>query len=198
MTVRLHGIDAPEGRQAHGRAATKALRSLLEGEALELEPVEQTDGYGRLVARVMVAGDDRNARMVANGYAWAYRQYLGRGTADERYCQLEADARSAGRGLWAAGSGVPEPPWEFRARSRGGRLPARDWTAETAALCIAAIGGAPAGCHIKGNINARGDRIYHLPGSRSWAATRIDTGRGERWFCTSEEAEAAGWRAPRR
>jgi hypothetical protein len=49
-------------------------------------------------------------------------------------------------------------------------------------------------CDIKGNINARGERIYHVPGGRWYAATRIDRLRGERWFCSEEEARAAGWR----
>ncbi len=52
-------------------------------------------------------------------------------------------------------------------------------------------------CRIKGNIGRGGVRIYHTPGSTNYAATRINTARGERWFCTAAEAEAAGWRAPR-
>lgn len=48
---------------------------------------------------------------------------------------------------------------------------------------------------IKGNISARGDKIYHLPGSRSYVATQIDTRQGERYFCSEAEAQAAGWRA---
>ena len=54
-----------------------------------------------------------------------------------------------------------------------------------------------AGTGIKGNINRKGERIYHVPGSRSYAETIIDEGKGERWFCTEAEAIAAGWRAPR-
>lgn len=53
------------------------------------------------------------------------------------------------------------------------------------------------GCLIKGNINSEGARIYHLPGSSSYAGTRIDETRGERWFGTEEEARDAGWRPPR-
>ncbi|MGE0284581.1 MAG: hypothetical protein AB7P20_28765 [Rhizobiaceae bacterium] len=34
--------------------------------------------------------------------------------------------------------------------------------------------------------------------SRHYAATRIDTSKGERWFCTEAEAKATGWRAPYR
>lgn len=50
---------------------------------------------------------------------------------------------------------------------------------------------------IKGNINARGDKLYHLPGCPSYASTRIDESRGERLFASEVEARAAGWvRAP--
>lgn len=211
ISIRLHGIDAPERRQARGSAATKALRSLLEGESLEIEPVEQSDGYGRMVAKVRVRGDDVNARMVESGYAWAYRRYLRRGPGDERYCQLEADARSAGRGVWGDPPQQWQPPWEFRAR--GEYAAGLRYASETAASCIAAIGGgspvtagvpladappAAGDCLIKGNINARGERIYHVPGTRSYADTRIDEARGERWFCSTGEAEGAGWRAVRR
>lgn len=48
------------------------------------------------------------------------------------------------------------------------------------------------GCEIKGNF--RKERIYHLPGQRYYDKTVIDPGRGERWFCTEEEAVANGWR----
>ena len=48
----------------------------------------------------------------------------------------------------------------------------------------------------KGNISRSG-KIYHVPGSGSYEKTRIDESKGERWFCTEEEAKAAGWRAPR-
>ena len=54
----------------------------------------------------------------------------------------------------------------------------------------------PTACLIKGNINSKGDKIYHVPGSSSYASTVIDTAAGERWFCTEEEAIAAGWHAP--
>ncbi|TFG81843.1 MAG: thermonuclease family protein [Chromatiales bacterium] len=201
ITVRMHGIDTPERNQANGKTATKLLRTLVEGEALEIEPIEQRDRYDRMVAKVFVRGEDVNARMVSSGYAWAYRQYLRREPADEAYCRLEAEARDEGRGLWAAARARPEPPWVFRARKDGREVAAIDYREETAEKCLAAIGQAAVGsssaCPIKGNINARGEKIYHVPGSSSYTATRIDAGKGERWFCSVEEAEQAGWRAPR-
>ena len=51
------------------------------------------------------------------------------------------------------------------------------------------------GCNIKGNISVRtGERIYHVPGGKFYDATRISLSNGERWFCSEEEARAAGWR----
>lgn len=52
-------------------------------------------------------------------------------------------------------------------------------------------GGGP----IKGNISVEsGERLYHVPGMRDYDITRIDVEKGERWFRTEAEAQAAGWR----
>lgn len=49
-------------------------------------------------------------------------------------------------------------------------------------------------CNIKGNVNTRGERIYHVPGQKYYNDTEISRSHGERWFCSEEEARAAGWR----
>lgn len=49
-------------------------------------------------------------------------------------------------------------------------------------------------CNIKGNVNTRGERIYHVPGQEYYEETRIVAAHGERWFCSEAEARAAGWR----
>jgi hypothetical protein len=51
-----------------------------------------------------------------------------------------------------------------------------------------------AGCVIKGNISSSGERIYHVPGQRYYDKTLIHLSKGERRFCTEQEAVAAGWR----
>jgi hypothetical protein len=57
----------------------------------------------------------------------------------------------------------------------------------------------PPGCVIKGNINIRtGERVYHMPGQKHYNDVTIETGNGERWFCTEDEAEANGWRRARK
>lgn len=51
-----------------------------------------------------------------------------------------------------------------------------------------------AACVIKANINRQGEKIYHLPGQLNYGRTVIDPEAGEMWFCSEEEAVAAGWR----
>ncbi|MBL4795981.1 MAG: hypothetical protein JKY50_01055 [Oleispira sp.] len=54
-------------------------------------------------------------------------------------------------------------------------------------------------CDIKGNVSYNtGVRIYHVPGQRNYNETVISRHRGERWFCTEEEARNSGWRKARR
>ncbi len=49
-------------------------------------------------------------------------------------------------------------------------------------------------CNIKGNISATGERIYHLPSQDYYVETAISFAKGERWFCSENEARQAGWR----
>jgi hypothetical protein len=53
-------------------------------------------------------------------------------------------------------------------------------------------------CLLKGNINARGEKILHSPGNAAYDRTVIDPERGEQWFCDVATAEAEGWRAAQR
>jgi hypothetical protein len=49
---------------------------------------------------------------------------------------------------------------------------------------------------IKGNISDDGEKIYHTPESPNYHQVVIDESKGERLFCTVQEAEDAGWRPP--
>jgi hypothetical protein len=51
---------------------------------------------------------------------------------------------------------------------------------------------APSG-EVKGNIDADGRKLYHLPGCPSYAQVKIEPEKGERTFATEAEAQAAGW-----
>jgi endonuclease YncB( thermonuclease family) len=207
IIVRLHAIDAPERAQPWGRQASAALeRRLRKGTQVTLQPITQ-DTYDRLVAVVYLRDESLNAWMVQQGHAWAYRQYLD----DAQYCAWEQQARAAGSGVWSLPSTKRVAPWEFRQAEREHTQIVTGATVETESACVAAMNNrgtvtntavtdpaqpAAGPCRIKGNINDQGDRIYHVPGSDAYERTGISTSRGERWFCTEEEARKAGWRAP--
>jgi hypothetical protein len=53
-------------------------------------------------------------------------------------------------------------------------------------------------CTIKGNVNRSGECIYHQPTSRWYAKIQMNISKGTRWFCSVEDAEAAGCRETRR
>lgn len=116
VTVRLYGIDAPETRkpdspgQPFGSQAKRVLMFKVLGKEVTAE-VQDRDQYGRAVGVLQLAGRDINAELVAEGMAWAYRQYLG-GPYASRYIALEEQARRQHRGLWRDSN--PRPPWEFR------------------------------------------------------------------------------------
>lgn len=180
--IRIYGIDAPETAQRCqlpsgtwdcAGAAIDALAAMTAGRMVTCQGDER-DQYGRLIARCATDGTaDIGARLVSQGLAWAFVKY------SRAYVQLEAAPRAKRIGIWQSQT---QPPWEYRARR---------WA--TAAQL------APEkNCPIKGNINERGEKIYHAPWSKTYAKTRINPARGERWFCSEAEAKAAGWRAPYR
>lgn len=78
------------------------------------------------------------------------------------------------------------------------------WSIEAAPTTAAgsSIGACPngcvypkAGCHIKGNVSVdTGEKNYHVLGQELYSSTTINASDGERWFCTEDEARAAGWR----
>jgi phosphatidylserine/phosphatidylglycerophosphate/cardiolipin synthase-like enzyme len=63
----------------------------------------------------------------------------------------------------------------------------------TATLDIAAVGGHEPGCDIKGNVNRRGERLYHLATDPAYLKVNMNSAT-KRWFCSEAQAEEAGWR----
>ncbi len=171
IKIRLAEIDAPENGQPYGNRARQALSELVYGQNVRVE-VQTKDRYGRTVGRTYVDDLDVCAEMVRRGAAWVYREYA----IEQRLFALEQQARDAEKGLWGISEARNLAPWEWRRQGNQAT--------------------APPGCNIKGNLSRSG-KIYHLPGTSSYGATRIDTSRGERWFCSEAEARAAGWRPPR-
>lgn len=178
--IRLHGIDAPEADQtctteqgqvwACGAWVTDQVTTLYSGRQAVCAPVT-TDKYNRIVARCTVNGQDIGRELVSNGLAFAYRKYA------QDYVFEEKGAAVRDVGLQAS---RVQNPSQFRQTRAVGRIPPNRE------------------CKIKGNISGEGVRIFHAPGQRDYERTGIRPERGERWFCSRLEAQAAGWRAARR
>ena len=105
--VRLFGIDAPELKQPYGKKSKQFLANLIAGEVVEVEE-NGKDRYKRTIGSIYLNGVDINAQMVANGYAWAYRKF------SKKYTAQESKARKQNLGLWRDKD--PTPPWEWRNR----------------------------------------------------------------------------------
>lgn len=178
--IRLHAIDAPESDQmceteqgvdwACGGWITKVVADRYRGKTASCEVLD-TDRYGRSVARCTALGEDVGTWLVREGMAFAYPKY----GAD--YVRIERDAAAMDRGLHAVRLQTPE-----QHRRTGNAKTAQPVNAD---------------CPIKGNISAKGEHIYHVPGQKYYGRTRIDTRKGERWFCSEAAARAAGWRRSR-
>lgn len=174
LPVRLQGVDAPEGRQTcerHaktypcGKEATKVLAGLIGGQSVHCEIVGKDD-FGRILGNCRAGETDLNATMVSRGWALAFVKY------SDRYVAAQRAAETAQVGMWA---GSFDKPWDWRL--------GKSQAAETVE-----------GCVIKGNISRGGDRIYHMPFHQFYSRTKIDESKGERWFCTEQDALDAGWR----
>ena len=118
--IRLSGIAAPEGRQscrdqngqsyACGRAATAALRELIQGQPVQCRRLD-VDRYQRWVSDCYAGQIWLNARMVEQGWAVAYTRY------DDRFRSQERLARQAKQGIWQGRFTRPEK-WRAQQRSR--------------------------------------------------------------------------------
>ncbi len=183
--IRLHGIDAPENAQKcapqarqdeHkwrcGRTAKRRMIEMTQGQDVSCK-LRKKDGFGRWIAECFVSDVNLNRQMVLQGMAWAFRKY------SMDFIGEEQQAKRKGVGIWSANN---EPAWTYRAKK---------WMVSTKDEV------APNGCVIKGNISRRNkkkQKIYHLPWFKSYKRTRINRKKGERWFCSEQEAVQAGWR----
>ena len=183
-------MDAPEGVQTCladgerwpcGRQATQALAGLIDGRGVACDQRDR-DAYGRVVAVCRREGLDVNAWLVENGWALAYRRH------SRAYIKEESAAKAARLGVWR---GEFVAPWDWRQTEWLNRVVPEPRRATAATERQTGSGR----CNIKGNISYNtGKRLYHMPGDRDYARTRISSARGERWFCSEAEARSAGWR----
>jgi endonuclease YncB( thermonuclease family) len=200
--IRLGGIDAPSGDQlclntkgerwTCGVAARDELAHHVENKSWTCH-VQQTDRRGRSIARCEVDGEDIQKWMVKSGWALAYVRFSHDYDADEKA------ARDAKAGMW---QGAFIAPWDWRVRNKktailGAAKPPENANAILLASASGSVAPSP-DCTIKGNVNRSGECIYHQPSSRWYAKIEMKISKGTRWFCSVDEAEAAGCRETKR
>jgi len=112
IKIRINGIDAPELKQPFGQASKQAMSGLVFGQTVTIKP-DKKDRYGRLLARVEIAGKDTSLTMVELGMAHWYEAYA---KHDTQLQSAQTQARAAKRGLWSDPKVVA--PWDFRKAGR--------------------------------------------------------------------------------
>jgi endonuclease YncB( thermonuclease family) len=200
--IRLGGIDAPSADQlclntkgerwTCGVAARDELAHHVENKSWTCHAL-QTDRRGRSIARCEVDGEDIQKWMVKSGWALAYVRFSHDYDADEKA------ARDAKAGMW---QGAFIAPWDWRVRNKktailGAAKPPENANAILLASASGSVAPSP-DCTIQGNVNRSGECIYHQPSSRWYAKIEMKISKGTRWFCSVDEAEAAGCRETKR
>lgn len=109
IRFRLHGIDAPERKQAFSSKSKQKLSELIYGKRVGIKVHTKHDRYGRPVVYVYTPdGLDVAAEMLKSGMAWHFKRY----DKSDYYNELENSARNNRVGLWYDDN--PIPPWDFR------------------------------------------------------------------------------------
>lgn len=200
--IRLSGVDAPSvdqlclntkgERWTCGVAAREELTHYTDKKSWTCH-VERTDRRGRAVARCQVDGEDIQKWLVKSGWALSYTRFSHDYDADEKA------AREAKAGMW---QGAFIAPWDWRIRNKKTAILGAAKPPENAHAILLASASGPVApspdCTIKGNVNGAGECIYHTPKSRWYAQIKMQISKGTRWFCSVEEAEAAGCRETKR
>lgn len=169
--VRMIGVNTPEvhGKvEAFGEEASTYTKEQLAGRTVYMfQDASSTDKYGRLLRYVFIDQDPLmyNDRLLIEGLANTMTIAPNVMYADH-FVQLEQAARQQNKGLWGD--------------KKSGSSSSASTSTNTA------------GCshpNIKGNINSKNEKIYHVPGGSAYEQTKA-----EQYFCSEDEAVAAGFR----
>lgn len=180
--IQLYGIDAPELGQMCDRdgnlrpcgvEAALALRKLITFSASSFHCAPWGDGGERneaLPVRVCEVGhEDVGLVMLHSGYSVALP-----GSFPD-YIEAQEVARQAGLGLWHSDFVMP---WQWRQDQASNDRP----------------GDSARNCNVKGVFDDQGARIYYVPTDDEYDKIVVDPSRGDRMFCSDDEARLAGWR----
>lgn len=175
--IRLAGIAAPEANQpcltASGRrwncqiSAKRALERTLRGKSVACEASGE-DASGVTFATCKIGDDDVARGLVRDGHVFAANSIF------SSYKAEEEPARAEKKGLWQ-GETVHPDTWRERVWEEAKRT-------------------APDGCPIKGVVTSSA-RTYAMPWSSAYSGSRFRATKAQQWFCSEDDARAAGFKA---
>jgi len=89
--------------------------------------------------------------------------------------RVERAAKASNMGIWGSAFSTP---WQWRQQKEtSGRTHLLDPT-----------------CMVKGKVTKAGDRFYYGPLDEVYDQLSVDPKKGERFFCSDDQARASGWR----
>jgi len=163
LRVRLEGVDAPELGESFSREAQLFLRQLMLDKRVNVSG-RDVDRYGRLVARLLVGGQDASHALLAAGLACQ------RFATDSVLAAAESQARAGGVGFWAASAAKPQ--CVARLRGAAGSPAPRTPAAGTV--------------QVRANVTSG---VYHRPSCPNFTCRNCT-----RLFASEAEAKASGFR----
>lgn len=185
--VRMLGINTPESVdprrpvECFGKEASAEAKKLLLSKMVELEADQSQadrDKYGRMLRYVRTEdGLFYNQEIIKKGFAYEYT-YKEAYAYQKSFKKAQAEAEKNKSGLWAD-------------NACGKKAAVKSAATSTPASAVPAKTNL---CQIKGNISSKKKKIYHLPNCAGYGSIIIDPERGERIFCSENEAKKAGFR----
>lgn len=198
QSVRMLLVDTPEtshpklGVQPLGIEAKEYTKQVLEQAdkiELEFDIGQNRDKYSRLLAYVYVDGVMLQESLLEKGYARVAYIYPPNVRYVDQFEAIQKESQRAAIGIWEYENYVQEDGFhkdEYESET------VADSNNDSAAN-VNSNQQPDRSCTIKGNINSSGEKIYHTKESPQYTATIP-----EEWFCILEEAELAGFRAPKK
>jgi micrococcal nuclease len=180
-TIRLLLVDTPETKhpskpvQPFGPEASDFAKNQLEGKKVGIEiDVSERDKYGRLLAYVWIGDQMFNEMLLEEGLARVAYIYQPNVKYVDHFQKIQRQAQEEGKGIWSIEDYVQDEGFDEEPETNDS--PTEEKSSSD-------------GCQIKGNINSKGEKIYHVPEGSYYEMTKA-----EEMFCTKNEAEEAGFR----
>lgn len=180
-TIRLLLVDTPETVhptkqvQPFGPEASNYMKEKLNGEEIQVElGIGERDKYGRLLAYVYHDNQMINKLLLERGLARVAYVFEPNTKYIDEFNEIQKQAQNEQVGIWSLENYATENGFQDETQVE------KDDTVNS-------------GCLIKGNINSKGEKIYHTVQSPSYNVTKP-----EELFCTEKEAVEAGYRPVKR